>query len=65
MLNMMTDAEYWWNHLTVNQKEFIAKHYSLSGSLDKGQIEYAYQFKKQFHEMQDWPETAMRDLNAL
>jgi hypothetical protein len=60
----MSAAQFWWNHLTYAQREFIMKHvpplsFITSSTHYSSVVEYAYA-KQHWHKHPDWPATPMR-----
>jgi hypothetical protein len=63
----MSAAQFWWNHLTYAQREFIMKHVPPLSFIQSGPntkhyssvVEYAFA-KQHWHKMDGWPATPMR-----
>jgi hypothetical protein len=61
---MMSEQEYWWNHLTPDQQRFIMDWYEKSYQhvdiLFTALQADAYANNERWHNMNGWPETPMR-----
>lgn len=64
----MTASEFWWNHLSRQQRQFIVNFYkpALELALETKQpfdvVEKAYLVSGTFHNMHDWPQSKMRTI---
>lgn len=63
-MNMMSEAQFWWDHLTYPQQQFIieyGKRFINAAELGRVKsIEAYYQNREIFHILPGWPETNMR-----
>lgn len=61
--HMMSDAEFWFTHLTYAQMEFILdKLESYTHLSYQGKVQYAYDRRNKWRTYHDWPETKMRNV---
>lgn len=49
---MISEATYWWNHLTYEQRAFIMAYQNKKGDVN---VTSAYEMREQFHTMPNWP----------
>lgn len=58
---MISEATYWWNHLTYQQRVFIRDYQNKQklSSFDVN-VTSAYEMKEQFHTMAGWPEDTFK-----
>lgn len=63
---MMTDQDYWWNHLSYEQRVFILDwyetHLEYKDMLFTAVQKDAYENHERWHTMAGWPESVMRTI---
>jgi hypothetical protein len=62
---MISAAQFWWDHLTWDQRAFIREHYTNYSNISFTEEEIAslaFKNKLDWHTVHNWPETPVQDL---
>lgn len=61
---MISAAQFWWDHLTWDQRQFIKKNF-LSKLSETEIASIAYENKLDWHCMAHWPETTPEQMSTI